>query len=157
MMVNLPCLMVSYTNFLRPTCSYTECQRSSYAGSWPHGLIPCRLQLLFVPESSLTNRWHQMVLNISADASPALSGGSLYRYGAICSAIGLVLPGPSPVPEWIAGNPSGFWMVCHYYLLSLPDRRVIPVRITLLLFSLQDVQCPSAFVRSRIGPLSSES
>ena len=35
MMVNLPCLMVSCTNFLRPTCSYTECQLSFLTGSCP--------------------------------------------------------------------------------------------------------------------------
>ena len=34
-MVNLPCLMVSCTNFLRPTCSYTECQLSFQTGSCP--------------------------------------------------------------------------------------------------------------------------
>ena len=35
MMVNLPCLMVSGTNFLRPTCSYTECLPSFLTGSCP--------------------------------------------------------------------------------------------------------------------------
>lgn len=35
MMVNLPCLMVSCTNFLRSTCSYTECQLSFLTGSCP--------------------------------------------------------------------------------------------------------------------------
>ena len=35
MMLNLPCLMVSCTNFLRPTCSYTECQLSFLTGSCP--------------------------------------------------------------------------------------------------------------------------
>ena len=35
MMVNLPCLMVSCTNFLRPTCSYTECLPSFLTGSCP--------------------------------------------------------------------------------------------------------------------------
>ena len=35
MMVNLPCLMVSCTNFLRPTCSYTECWPSFRTGSCP--------------------------------------------------------------------------------------------------------------------------
>lgn len=35
MMVNLACLMVSCTNFLRPTCSYTECQLSFLTGSCP--------------------------------------------------------------------------------------------------------------------------
>ena len=35
MMVNLPCLMVSCTNFLRPTCPYTECPLSFLTGSCP--------------------------------------------------------------------------------------------------------------------------
>ena len=35
MMVNLPCLKGSYPNFLRPTCSYTECQLSFLTGSCP--------------------------------------------------------------------------------------------------------------------------
>lgn len=35
MMVNLPCLKRSCPNFLRPTCSYTECQLSFQTGSCP--------------------------------------------------------------------------------------------------------------------------
>ena len=35
MMVNLPCLMVSCTNFLRPTCPYTGCLLSFLTGSCP--------------------------------------------------------------------------------------------------------------------------
>ena len=35
MMVNLPCLKGSCPNFLRPTCSYTECQLSFRTGSCP--------------------------------------------------------------------------------------------------------------------------
>lgn len=35
MMVNLPCLMVSCTNFLRPTCPYTECPLSFLIGFCP--------------------------------------------------------------------------------------------------------------------------
>ena len=35
MMVNLPCLMGSCPNFLRSTCSYTECQLSFSSGSCP--------------------------------------------------------------------------------------------------------------------------
>lgn len=35
MMVNLPCLMESCSNFLRPTCSYTECRLSFLTGSCP--------------------------------------------------------------------------------------------------------------------------
>lgn len=34
-MVNLPCLKGSCPNFLRPTCSYTECQLSFLTGSCP--------------------------------------------------------------------------------------------------------------------------
>ena len=37
MMVNLPCLMESCSNFLRPTCSYTECWLSFQTGSCPTG------------------------------------------------------------------------------------------------------------------------
>lgn len=35
MMVNLPCLKGSCPNFLRPTCSYTECRLSFQTGSCP--------------------------------------------------------------------------------------------------------------------------
>ena len=35
MRVNLPCLMGSCPNFLRPTCSYTECLPSFLTGSCP--------------------------------------------------------------------------------------------------------------------------
>ena len=35
MMVNLPCLMESGSNFLRPTCSYTKCRLSFQPGSCP--------------------------------------------------------------------------------------------------------------------------
>lgn len=35
MMVNLPCLMGSCPNFLRSTCSYTECPLSFLTGSCP--------------------------------------------------------------------------------------------------------------------------
>ena len=35
MMVNLPCLKGSDPNFLRPTCSYTECSLSFLTGSCP--------------------------------------------------------------------------------------------------------------------------
>ena len=54
MMVNLPCLQGSCPNFLRPTCSYTECQLSFHTGSMPYGGYSCRLQLLFVFDYFLT-------------------------------------------------------------------------------------------------------
>ena len=40
MMVNLPCLMESCSNFLRPTCSYTECRLSFLTGSCPTERTP---------------------------------------------------------------------------------------------------------------------
>lgn len=40
MMVNLPCLVGSCPNFLRTTCSYTECRLSSLTGSLPQGKQP---------------------------------------------------------------------------------------------------------------------
>ena len=42
------------TNFLRPTCSYTECQLSFLTGSMPYGVNSCRLQLLFIFDYLLT-------------------------------------------------------------------------------------------------------
>ena len=44
---NLPCLMGSCPNLLRPACPYTGCRPSSFAGSMPHGVYSCQLQLLF--------------------------------------------------------------------------------------------------------------
>lgn len=44
---NLPCLMESCSNFLRPACPYTGCRLSSLTGSEPHGEHSCQLRLLF--------------------------------------------------------------------------------------------------------------
>ena len=89
MMVNLPCLWGSVSQLPSSHLFIHRVPAKLSNGVMPHGGNPCRLQLLFVPESSLTCRWHQMVLNMSADASPALSGGSLYLRGAAYSAVGL--------------------------------------------------------------------
>ena len=73
-MVNLPCLMGSCPNFLRPTYSYTECRLSFLTGSVPHGVNYCRLQLLFV--NWFLPTWLPdilMVLIWSADAIPPSS------------------------------------------------------------------------------------
>ena len=48
MLMNLPCLMASCANFLRPICLYTECLLSFQTGSCPYGENYCQLQLLFV-------------------------------------------------------------------------------------------------------------
>ena len=67
MMVNLPCLQGSCPNFLRSTCSYTECQLSFHTGSMSYGVYSCRLQLLFVLDYLLT--WSVPYSTISVDAA----------------------------------------------------------------------------------------
>jgi hypothetical protein len=47
MMVNLPCLMGSCPNFLRPTCSYTECRLSFITGSCPTESTPASYSSCF--------------------------------------------------------------------------------------------------------------
>ena len=56
MMVNLPCLMESCSNFLRPTCSYTECHLSFLTGSCPtentpNGYSSCFYLIIYWPSS----------------------------------------------------------------------------------------------------------
>ena len=120
MMVNLPRLMGSCPNFLRPTYSYTECQLSFLTGSLPHGVNHCRLQLLFVNSFLLT--WHPdilMVLIWSADAiPPSALGWSFCLLKCFChlSVIGFLsrtLPGscsifqkPGKALEYIVDNPA---------------------------------------------------
>ena len=53
-MVNLSCLMVSCTNFLRATCPYIECQLSFPVDPKPYGIHSWRLQLLFLLDYLLT-------------------------------------------------------------------------------------------------------
>ena len=108
MMVNLPCLWGSVSQLPSSHLFIHRVPAKLSNGVMLHGENPCRLQLLFVSESSLTYRWYQMVLNMSADASPALSCGGLYRYGATRSAIGLGPSGTQPgsrmdcrKPGWI--------------------------------------------------------
>ncbi len=48
MMVNLPCLMGSCPNFLRPTCSYTECWLSFLTGSCPTEWTPASYSSYFL-------------------------------------------------------------------------------------------------------------
>ena len=123
MMVNLPCLWGSVSQLPSSHLFIHRVPAKLSNGVMPHGGNPCRLQLLFLPESSLTYRRHQMVLNMSADASPALSGGGLYRYEAALSAVGLdpsrTQPGSRTdcrKPGWILNSllllvPTG-WTIC---------------------------------------------
>ena len=81
MMVNLPCLQGSCPNFLRPTCSYTECQLSFLTGSMPYGGYSCRLQLLFVFDYLLT--WPVPCSTHSVDATLYLPLAGLLMTGMI--------------------------------------------------------------------------
>ena len=77
MRVNLPCLMGSCPNFLRPTCSYTECLPSLSNRVVPYGVNYRKLQLLFVVWFLLT-LWFCKV-RFPADAYPASLNQS-FRY-----------------------------------------------------------------------------
>ena len=92
MMVNLPCLRGSVSQLPSYHLFIHRVPAKLLNGVMLHGINSCRLQLLFVLEFSPTNLRHQMVLNMSADALPALSSGGLYRSGVTYSAMGL---GPS--------------------------------------------------------------
>ena len=118
MMVNLPCLKGSVSQLPSYHLFIHRVPTKLSNGVMLHGVDFCRLQLLFVPESSLTNRWHQMVLNMSADAMPALSGGGLYRCGAIKSRFWIYPPESSPISGRCIGNPVGFWKALTKQSLS---------------------------------------
>ncbi len=75
---NLPCLMESCSNFLRPACPYTGCRLSSLTGSKPHGEHSCQLRLLFFCLLIVTNpALSSMALVLSVDAVPFLDTGRL--------------------------------------------------------------------------------
>ena len=108
MMMNLPCLMVSCTNFLRPICSYTECRLSFRTGSCPTGrtsasysscLYLIVTDLLSIARTDL--QWTHFLafpVGILADAVPfTLHLGLRISY-----------PEPSPISVFI-WNPAGLW------------------------------------------------
>ena len=99
MMVNLPCLKGSCPNFLRPTCSYTECSLSFLTGSLPYGVNYCKLQLLFV----FWFYWpaHSTGYGYSVDASPCfVTCWSLCWCSACCTpSLSGFFPEPCPISE----------------------------------------------------------
>lgn len=132
MMVNLPCLMVSCTNFLRPTCSYTECQLSFLTGSCPTErttvsyssclyliltdlLLPSR-KLIFSGRSPLFQRLVLLVMQCISH--------SIQIYGF-----------PYPEPCWISDtlwNPARLWNIWFSLVLMPP---VLTVHLVLLYLS----------------------
>lgn len=72
MLMNLPCLMASCANFLRPICLYTECLLSFQTGSCPTERTTASYSsclFLIVTDLPLLQGL------FSVDASPALSVG----------------------------------------------------------------------------------
>ena len=122
MMVNLPCLWGSVSQLPSSHLFIHRVPAKLLNGVMLHGGNPCRLQLLFVPGSSLTYRWNQMVLNMSADASPALSGGSRYRYGAPRSAMGLGPSRTQPCSRTVRRKPGwildGLLLIIGFYWIG---------------------------------------
>ena len=104
-MVNLPCLMVSCTNFLRPTCPYTECRLSLHTGScpreWTTASYSSCLYLI------LTDLVCLQKTDRSVDAFLLLPSVGLVAFGTLfpCpSCLQVPLPEPCQSPE-----PSEYW------------------------------------------------
>ena len=120
MMMNLPCLMASSTNFLRPICSYTECQLSFQTGSCPTEITTASYSsclYLIVTDLLLYTRtdfqWtHFLALAVSLvdDAVPfTLHLGLRVSY-----------PEPCPISDFL-WNPARFWNFwCSLVLLMQP-------------------------------------
>lgn len=118
-MVNLPCLMVSCTNFPRPTCSYTECQLSFQTGSMPYEENYCQLQLLFVFDCYWPSFYSKKTVfqwTLSLVSSVGLVGMQCFSHSI-----------------WFAGflsrtlldfryfwNPARFWSLIQSIVLKLP-------------------------------------
>ena len=118
MRVNLPCLMGSCPNFLRPTCSYTECLPSFLAGSCPMKW-PTESYSLFVVWFLLT-LWFYKV-RFPTDAYPASLNRS-FCYDPRSMDLGQVNRFLSRLPLnfksfWTS---AGFWNTAFLLLLIQP-------------------------------------
>ena len=129
MMLNLPCLMVSCTNFLRPTCSYTGCQLSFLTGSCPTewttvsyssclyliltDLLLSSRKLIFSGRSLL---FHRLVLLVMQ---------------CISHSIRVSYPEPCPISDTFC-NPARLWNIWFSLVLMPP---VLTVRLVLLYLS----------------------
>ena len=129
MMLNLPCLMVSCTNFLRPTCSYTGCKLSFLTGSCPTewttvsyssclyliltDLLLSSRKLIFSGRSLL---FHRLVLLVMQ---------------CISHSIRVSYPEPCPISGTFC-NPARLWNIWFSLVLMPP---VLTVRLVLLYLS----------------------
>jgi hypothetical protein len=120
MMVNLPCLMGSYPNFLRPTCSYTECRLSFQTGSCPTEYIPASYSSCFVIDLTDHTSFRQgtgiqwtlallsyplVLLLMQCDSTPSLSGS---------------FPEPCPDPDLSESRQGSGMMMFFFVMLQVP-------------------------------------
>ena len=115
MMTNLPCLMASCANFLRPICSYTECRLSFQTGSCPTERTTASYSsCLFLIVTGLP----LLQGLFSVDASPCFISWSWCWCSALHTPSGLrgsfPEPCPDPVKLWI---PARVWN-CNAILSS---------------------------------------
>ena len=130
MMVNLPCLMESCSNFLRPTCSYTECRLSFLTGSCPmEGTSASYSSCLYLILPTLTFlqgtdiQWTLclvfpfvgLVADIMHKASLSLSG---------------FFPEPCSDPE-LSDPQQGSGIILSVFFVMLPVFSVVPVSLYL--------------------------
>ena len=135
MMLNLPCLMVSCTNFLRPTCSYTECPLSFLSN---HKFLTgsCPTEWTTVSYSSCL----YLILTDLLLSSRKLifSGRSLLFHRlvllvmqCISHSIRVSYPEPCPISDTFC-NPARLWNIWFSLVLMPP---VLTVRLVLLYLS----------------------
>ena len=130
MMVNLPCLMESCSNFLRPTCSYTECRLSFLTGSCPTERTPVSYSscFLFDPyrpalsHGNLFEQWTRSSMHLSA--------------GLVADAVSFVTPSLSgyflePCPNPVIPNPGKVPELLCCLLFMLPVSPSVPVFLCL--------------------------
>ena len=127
MMVNLPCRKGSCPNFLRPTCSYTECRLSFQTGSCPTEYTTASYSSCFIL-ILLTARFHRVRI-FRGRFTPFLPVGlvgdvvffALHRYR-------VSFPEPCPISEHSALEP-GKGLELHVFcllLLMLPALAPLP-------------------------------
>ena len=114
MMVNLPCLKGSCPNFLRPTCSYTECPLSFQTGSCPtEGTTAGYSSCLYIDFTDLP---FYIGYGYSVDALPyiVLLVFVLIQYLSYSIVIGFLSRTLSDFR--IIWNPAGLWNIQHCWM-----------------------------------------
>ena len=145
MMVNLPCLLASCANFLRPTYSYTECWLSFLTGSCPKERTTA---------SYSSCLFYLILLTFTATQGSDFSGRTpcftllvLLQMKSICFFItyGFLFQNPARIQYY--WNPAGVWNTFQSLLLC---------SLCYLLWSLdifRESEVPSAVEPMKVWPL----